>query len=120
VISPDEDLARFAWQSNHFKATGATARLFLPYKGEISVFRHGIEPRDRLWEIGRKTVKKLYGAAMLKANVVMEFELELISDEGPDRHAIIKPPTFPDIDEQDSRDLLIATKLAARSSMCFC
>ncbi|HEY3321498.1 MAG TPA: hypothetical protein VGP72_13605 [Planctomycetota bacterium] len=93
-IADDEDLARFLVQSNQFDSVIVSPAAFMPSKKdhETSVFRHGREPRQQLWEIGRIATgnRKLYGAAILKASAVRAALLDIVPDEPPDRHAVIR------------------------------
>src|SRR6058998_62813 len=54
IIADDEDLARYLTSSSQFNAVMVKPAAFLPNPKdrETSVFRHGSEPRDRLWAIG--------------------------------------------------------------------
>jgi len=93
-VEDDEDLARFLTQGSQFNALMAKPAAFLPNPkdGESSVFRHGREPIQRLWEIGREAAgtRTLYGASIVKARVVREVHLEVLPDEPPPRHAVIR------------------------------
>lgn len=93
-IDDEEDLARFLTQSNQFNAIMAKPSAFLPNPKdrETSVSRHGRVPLDRLWEIGLAVAgnRKLHGAALFKARDVRTGQLDVIADEPPPRHAVIK------------------------------
>lgn len=90
-VGDDEDLARFLTQSRHFSSNGVKPVAFVPNPKDKakSVYRHGAEPEDRLWDIGLKRLEgaKLYGAAVVKAGKVRAAELEVEADEPPPRHA---------------------------------
>jgi hypothetical protein len=51
IAADDEDLARYLTSSSQFNAIMVKPAAFLPNPKdhETSVFRHGSEPRDRLW-----------------------------------------------------------------------
>lgn len=93
-IDDDEDLARFLVQSNQFNATSVKPSAFLPNPKdhETSVSRHGPEPADRLWALGRPAAgnRPLYGVAFVKASDVRAARLEVAPSEPPDRHAVIR------------------------------
>jgi len=122
VIADDEDLARFITQSNWFGAQTPMAKpaAFLPspkYR-ETSVSRHGSNPRERLWELGKNAThhRNLYGAAIFKASTVRECKLQVIADEPPPRHAAIRGWLWYDADpelqkaQQKEMALVIASK----------
>jgi hypothetical protein len=93
-ISDDEELARFLTSSNHFSAGIVKAPAFLPSprQRETSVFRHGAEPRDRLWEIGDVLVageRRLHGAAVVRTRAVRDTGLDATAAEPPPLHAAI-------------------------------
>lgn len=93
-VDDDEPLARFLTSSSQFNTLMARPSAFLPNpkNGETSVFRHGAEPRDALWEIGAVYVagdRVLHGAAVFKARLVREACLEVKAHEPPPRHANI-------------------------------
>jgi len=94
-IGDAEDLARFLTSSGHFNATMAKPAAFLPNPKdqETSVFRHGKEPSEALWQLGAEYAARdrtLHGAAVFAAGVVRSVGLAIESDEPPDRHAAIR------------------------------
>lgn len=93
-IADSEDLARFLTQSSHFNATQVKPVAFLPNprEQETSVSRHGREPGDRLINLGAIAAgdRSLYGAALFKATNVRSVSLNVLSDEPPDFHAVIR------------------------------
>lgn len=93
-IADDEDLSRFLTQRNQFTSLMAKPAAFLPSpkSQETSVFRHGEKPAERLWALGREATgeRTLYGAAIFKAHVPRSVNLEVVSDEPPPRHAVIR------------------------------
>jgi len=103
-VADDEDLARFLTQSNQFNSLVVKPAAFLPRpkSRETSVFRHGREPRQRLWEIGLEAVgtRKLYGAAIVKAAAVRAAELDVCSSEPPLLHAAIQDWPWLDADPE--------------------
>lgn len=94
-IHSGEPLARFLTSSNQFSTEKEMAKsaAFLPNKqGETSVCRHGEEPRDQLWQVGREYLgggRSLYGVAVFTAHDVRTQELDVIPKEPPPRHANI-------------------------------
>jgi hypothetical protein len=119
IIDGSEDLARFIYSSNLFNASGPKPAAFLPSKNdkETSVFRHGKEPAQSLWELHTRACK-LYGAAIVSASVVRERGLDVFCDEPPARHAVIRG--WPQVDadpvlekaKQKECALAIASKAA--------
>lgn len=94
LVGDEEDVARFLTQSNQFNATMAKPAAFLPSlkSQQTSASRHGPEPLDRLWAIGLAAAgaRKLYGAAIFKAQAVRAAQLDVLADEPPPRHAAIR------------------------------
>src|SRR2546422_860436 len=115
VIADDEDLARFLTQSNLFNKLMAKPACFLPSRQdrETSVFRHGSQPQEQLWAIGREAARErpLYGAAIFKASAVRGAGLDLVADEPPPRHAIIRGwPSVqndPELEKAQQREIAI-------------
>jgi hypothetical protein len=93
-VEDGEDLARFLVQSNQFSATAVKPSAFLPNPKdrETSVSRHGRQPLERLWELGLPAAgeRPLRGAAFVKAADVRAAGLDVVADEPPDRHAVIR------------------------------
>lgn len=91
VVGDDEGLARFLTSSSQFNSVMVKPSTFLPNPKdrETSVFRHGAEPREALWQIGLENVRdrKVYGAALVKARQVRAALLEVAATEPPPRHA---------------------------------
>ncbi|HLX60179.1 MAG TPA: hypothetical protein VKX17_02740 [Planctomycetota bacterium] len=118
-IADDEDLARFITQSNHYNAIMAKPAAFLPSKErETSVSRHGRDPLERLWQLGTEAAngRNLYGAAIFKAAVIRESKLEIVSDEPPVRHAVIRGwPVDNDPELQKAKQKELAIVLSAKS-----
>lgn len=117
-VGDGEDIVRFLTQNGHFNSTQAKPSAFLPSpeKQETSVSRHGREPLNNLKEIGRTAAgnRTLHGAALFKALVVRTAELDVLADEPPDFHAVIRHwPTDADPALQKARQkekaLLIAS-----------
>lgn len=93
-VADTEPLARFLTSSGHFNATSVRPTAFLPNPrdGKTSVFRHGLEPRENLENIGRTEVtqdRSLYGAGIIAASEIRAVELEIEACEPPNRHADI-------------------------------
>ncbi len=119
VVSDDEDLARFLTQRGQFSREIAKPAAFLPSVAsrETSVSRHGAEPVNSLWEIGKDAVgdRTLYGAAIIKAESVRAARLEVESSEPPSRHAAIRGWPWPDDPElrkaqQKERALVLTSR----------
>ena len=94
TVADDEELARFLTSSSLFNAVMPKPAAFLPNckDGTTSVFRHGADPPESLWQIARKYAigdRKLYGAAVCKAAHVRAALLEIEAVEPPPRHANI-------------------------------
>jgi hypothetical protein len=87
-----------------------------PKDGATSVFRHGSEPREALWQIGTGHVvhRTLHAAAIVKTRHVRAALLEVVAQEPPPRHANIVgwPSLAPDPEmgkaERKERAALIA------------
>jgi hypothetical protein len=120
-VADDEDLARFLTSSSQFNAQMAKPAAFLPSPTdrETSVFRHGSEPLETLWAIGREhvaTKRRLHGVAIVKARDVRAALLDVTADEPPPRHAAIRGWPWLDDDlelqkaRQKERALLVASK----------
>jgi hypothetical protein len=120
IIANEEDLARFLTQSRQFSSMAKPAA-FLPNPKdqETSVFRHEGDPRDNLWTIGLAAAgeRKLYGAAIVKATIVRASQLEVLADEPPPHHAIIKgwPWDKADPDLQKAKQKEIAMFIASQA-----
>lgn len=124
-IANDEDLARFLTQSSHFNALIVKPSAFMPStkSRETSVSRHGHEPIERLWKIGREAAveRNLYGAAIFKAGAVRNAGLEVFAAEPPERHAAIRkwPWVEDDPDEQRAQQKELALILASAAGAPF-
>jgi hypothetical protein len=123
VITDDEDLARYLTSSSQFNAVMVKPSAFLPNPKdrETSVFRHGSEPRDKLWATSSEHAaggRNLHGAAICKARDVREAQLEVMAEEPSPRHAAIRGWPFseadPELQKAKQKELaaLIASKAA--------
>lgn len=118
-IDGGEDLARFLTQRNQFNTKIVKPSAFLPNPKdrETSVSRHGRDPIEDLWELGRKAAgdRKLYGAAVFKAQTVRDIQLEVVADEPPPRHAVIRdwPWIENDPELQKAKQKELALKLSS-------
>lgn len=120
-VDDNESLARFLLQSNQFNAVMVKPAALLPNPKdrETSVFRHGREPLARLWEIGLATAgsRKLYGAAIFTAHVVRNAQLDVIADEPPPRHAVIRGwpwiESDPELQKAQQKELAVLVASAA-------
>ena len=121
TVDDREDLARFLTSSNYFNLTSVRAAAFLPSPKdrETSVFRHGSEPADQLWSIGRQNLgsQKLHGAAIVKAADVRATLLEVVADEPPHRHAAIRnwPQFGADPEQQKAQQKERALQIASKA-----
>jgi len=92
-IDDTESLARFLTSSGHYNSLGVKPAAFLPnpVDNQTSVFRHGPEPDNCLWDTGKSVVKEsgknLHGAAFVSAGDIRAVELDVLSKEPPPRHA---------------------------------
>ena len=106
AVDEAEDLARFLRSSSEYSATVVKPVAFLPdpkdADKETSVFRHGRDPRPRLWKIGADHVvlepgRRIHGAAIFKARHAIGAGLKVVAAEPPDRHAGLRDwPWIPD------------------------
>jgi len=118
-IGDHEDLARFLTQGSQYTQTVVKPSAFLPWPKdrETSVFRHGREPRQRLWEIGAEAAgsRALHGAAIVRAGQVRAAQLSVESEEPPARHAAIRgwPWLDTDADLQKARQKELAAMVAS-------
>ena len=124
IVADDEDLARYLTSSSQFNAVMVKPAAFLPNPKdrETSVFRHGSEPRDRLWAIGVEHAvgeRTLHGAAICKAHHVREVQLEVTAEEPPPRHAAIRGWPFAEADPelQKARQKELAALIASKAEM---
>ena len=123
TVGADEDLARFLTQSGHFTVRQVRPSAFLPSRTsrDTSVSRHGREPLDALVSLGREAAgdRSLYGVALFKGRDVHAAGLEVVPDEPPARHAVIRKwPWFDDDPEeqkaqQKERALMLASAAGA-------
>jgi hypothetical protein len=124
IIADDEDLARYLTASSQFNAIMVKPAAFLPNPKdrETSVFRHGSEPRGRLWAIGIEHAaggRNLHGAAICKARHVREAQLEVVAEEPPPRHAVIRGWPFSEADPelQKAKQKALATLIASKAEV---
>jgi hypothetical protein len=119
IVADDEDLARFLMSSRQFNAQMARPSAFLPSPSETSVFRHGSEPRDALWEIGTRDAagtRTLHGAAIVKVHDVKSAQLEVLAAEPPPRHAAITGwPLDNDPELQKAQQMDRANQIASKA-----
>jgi len=120
-VGDEEDVVGFLTQSSQFNATMAKPAAFLPSptSQETSVSRHGREPLERLWAIGLTAAgtRKLYGAAIFKAQAVRSIQLKVLADEPPPRHAAIRGwpwiETDPELQKAKQKELAALIARAA-------
>ena len=122
-IGDAEELARFLTQRNQFNSEMAKPAAFLPNPKdrETSLSRHGSEPIEHLWTLGVEAAgnRSLHGAAIFKARVVRAAMLEVIADEPPPRHAVIRgwPWMGNDPELQKAKQLELAIQIARAAEM---
>jgi hypothetical protein len=121
-VADDENLARFLTYRSQFNSAGVKHSVFMPEPEakETSVSRHGSEPRESLWAIGEVATqgRTLQGAAIIKAEKIRAAGLEVIADEPPLRHAVIKNwPWGDDLDLQKAEQKKLALRLAANAQV---
>ena len=121
-IEDEEDLARFLVQRNQFSQIMVKPAVFLPNPKdkETSVSRHGSEPADVLWQLGRLAAgtRTLYGAAIVKARIVRKVGLDVTPAEPPPRHAVIRGWPWEADDQLDRKAerKLLAMEIASAAS----
>lgn len=117
-VADEEDLARFLTQHGQYTSAMVKPSAFLPSPNsrETSVSRHGVEPLERLWELGSVAAgnRNLHGAAVFKASSVRAATLEILACEPPPRHAAIRnwPWIENDPVEQKAKQKEMATLIA--------
>lgn len=121
-VADEENLARFLTYRSQFNSIGVKHSVFLPEREhkETSVSRHGSEPRESLWAIGDVATKgrNLYGAAMIKAAQVRAAGLDIVADEPPPRHAVIRNwPWADDPVRQKAEQKKLALRLASNAQV---
>lgn len=123
-VADDEDLARFLTSSSQFnsKTLKSSALLPSPKDHETSVFRHGAEPREVLWEIGHEHavgVRNLHAVALFKARHVRAALLDVAASEPPPRHASIQgwPRRTDDPDLQKAQHKELALLIAQHATV---
>jgi len=94
VVSDDENLARFLFSGRFYKAARVLSAAFMPNPNdhETSISRKDAEPAEELWRLAPAAApgRSLHGAAVFKARVAREARLEVVADEPPPRHAVIR------------------------------
>jgi hypothetical protein len=122
IVADDEDIARFLTQRSHFSREIAKPAAFLPHSvdRETSVARHGLDPAERLSEIGSAAAggRTLYGAAIIKGEAVGAARLKIVSSEPPPRHAAVRGWPWPDDADlrkaqQKERAIVLASRTTA-------
>ncbi len=130
-VSQGETLTRFIRYNSHFSVVTNRVKpdAFLPHKKsiEVSVFRiSGLNDckelsENEVWETGREYVqtedRPIKARADLSAAIVYENNLEVVSDEPPQRHANITPFPIEKSPTDRKARRAIATKLANASKL---
>lgn len=106
-------------QGNQFSTASVKPSAFLsnPRDRETSVSRHGRQPSQRLWELGLLAAgeRPLRAAAFVKAADVRAAGLDVVADEPPERHPVIRGwpwiETDPELQkgQQKERALVLAS-----------
>src|SRR5579862_5341281 len=123
LSSPDDLLARFLFQKNHFKRmeNRATPLAFMPPPDlQLSVFLIADLSINEIWELGKRALTEhpqpsLYGRADIQVAAVQEQKLRAFRDDDPPRHVnVVGWPNY-----ADGKDLIksIAQELARNSSL---
>jgi hypothetical protein len=117
-VANEENLARFLTYRSQFNSNGVKHSVFLPEREhkETSVYRHGSEPRESLWVVGEVATKgrNLYGAAIINAGQVRTAGLDVMADEPPPMHAVIRNwPWADDPVRQKAEQKKLALRLAS-------
>jgi len=88
---------------------------------ETSVFRHGAQPPEELWTIGRDLAangRTIRGAAIIKAGAVRSLLLDVFADEPPLRHAAIRKwPQDNDPELQKGKHKELAVAIASLATL---
>ena len=124
IVDNGESLARFLTQSGHYTHILAKPAAFQPNPNDqtTSVSRHAGEPIDELWKIGEMVVaesgRKLHGAVIIEASSIRKIGLDVIADEPPPRHAVIRGWPWEGIDplEEKAKRKDLANQLASAAS----
>lgn len=117
-VHDDEDLARFLTSTSQFNAKMVKPSTYFPNPKDsvTSVYRHGREPRNELWQIGDEhlsTVRRIYGVAFINAMQVRAASLDVVGEEPPPRHAnIVGWPSVDDPELQKAQQLERAALIA--------
>jgi len=117
-ISSDETLARYITSRHWIQKKNNTIKhaAFMPYNGEVSVYRISFITEDEVWEIGKSITenqdppKTLRGRADLISEKVITLGLTVNPSEPPRHHANIS-----DYPSEESEIKLIALELASQS-----
>ena len=120
LIEDQEIIVRFLTQRGQFNKITAKPAAFMPdHKSkETSVSRHGPEPSEMLWELGRFAAgdRTLYGATFITAGKIRGNKLDVFTAEPPPRHAAIRNwPWEDDPEFQKAKQKDLALGLASDS-----
>lgn len=92
-----------------------------PAARETSVSRHGSEPAERLWILGRLAAgeRNLHGVAIFDAKVKRTANLDILAAEPPEYHAAIRGWFWnpEDLALQKARQLSAAQVLASHATL---
>jgi hypothetical protein len=120
---PDDLLARFLLQKNHFKRAGnrPIPEAFMPPLDlKLSVYQITNLPEMDIWTLGRGVLRehpqpRLYGRADVRVGVVHDQKLKAIRDDNPPRHVnVVGWPNY-----ADGKDLMksLAQQLAKSAQL---
>lgn len=117
AVHPNENLTRFILSRRHFsqQQLRVKAEAFMPYEGEVSVFRVDGLGNPEIWAIGSETAKlrprTLYARGDIYARSVKRHGLDVLPDEPPLRHAKIVGWS------DKAKQKIVALQLAAEASL---
>ncbi len=120
---PDDLLARFLLQKNHFKRAEnrATPEAFMPPPDlKLSVYQITNLPDVQIWTLGRNVLQqhpqpRLYGRADVRVGGVHDQKLKAVRDDDPPRHVnVVGWPNY-----ADGKDLVksLAQQLAKSAKL---
>jgi len=105
-IDPPEPLTRYIFSKNHFKGDRVLHAAFMPYKGEVSIFRIQGWSALEIWnnglEIGQNREPSLKGRGDFILGDLEKILVKIYPDPYPSKHANIRdfPEKREDIQEQ--------------------
>ncbi|HOF33646.1 MAG TPA: hypothetical protein PK624_06900 [Spirochaetota bacterium] len=126
-VTPNEMLARFVFQSKHFRSSDNTVKpeCFMPHPHQdMSVTRHRDIDESELWKLGSNAAAErsrksgtqitMYGRADISAKDIFDTDLNIEPSEPPKNHANIKP--FP---SEKAKQKQISQLLALKAHLVY-